>query len=48
MAKKYTKEQLIAAMRKYNEEVIQNPEEFGSIDNDSAEVQVEHLLSLVD
>jgi hypothetical protein len=46
---KYTKKQLVEAMKKYNENFIDSKETFTEIDEtlECAENQVEYLLSLV-
>lgn len=50
MEKLYTKEQLVIAMKKYNQNYLKDENSFGSINetNECAEKQVEYLLSLVE
>jgi len=47
---KYTREQLIKAMQKYNNEVLDNPDGFDELssDEDCAIEQVDKLISLVE
>ncbi len=47
---KYTREQLIKAMKKYNNEVLENPDGFDELSSDEncAIEQVDKLISLVE
>jgi hypothetical protein len=50
MEKLYTKEQLVKAMKKYNQNYLEDESSFDSINetNECAENQVEYLLSFVE
>lgn len=46
---KYTREQLIKGMQKYNQDYISNPDDYSEIDGElwTAEAQVDKLLTFV-